>query len=110
MRRRMRRVRCEVLRRTIYRYLRIFGHPRGQHLSGFGNLVRQDIPEATDTEILNVLRRMYWTGRITLSKFVRSGPFFNVLGSLIQGGLFYGYDEWDDSEDFFRGEFIVGLA
>jgi hypothetical protein len=105
-----RRIRRERLRRAIYRYLRIFGQPRGQHLSGFGNLVRQDIPDAADEEILRVLRRMYWTGRVTLSKFARCGPFFYVLGRLIQGGLFYGYDEWDDGEDFFRGEFIVGLA
>ncbi len=110
MRRRMRRQRSEALRRAICRYLRIFGHPRGQHLNGFGNLVRQDIPDATDTEILGVLRRMYWTGRVTLSKFVRCGPFFNIIGILVQSGLFYGYDEWDDGEDFFRGEFIVGLA
>lgn len=105
-----RRVRRERLRRAIYRYLRIFGHPRGQHLSGFGNLVRQDIPDATDEEILHVLQRMYWTGRVTLSKFVRRGPFFRIIGMFVQGGLFYGYDEWDDGEDFFRGEFIVGLA
>ena len=110
MRRRMRRERGEALRRAIYHYLRIFGHPRGQHLNGFGNLIRQDIPDATDSQILRVLVRMYWTGRITLSKFVRCGPFFNILGRLIQGGLFYGYHEWLDSDDFFRGEFIVGLA
>ncbi len=105
----MRRERYESLSRIIQRYLQVFGHPRGQHLNGFGNLVRQNISDATDTEILRVLRRLYRMGRVTLSKFARCGPFFNVLGIPVQGGLFYSYDELSDS-DFFRGEFIVGLA
>src|SRR5260370_29152269 len=109
MRRRSRRVKCEVILLTIYRYLRIFGDPRGHHLSSFGNLVRQDIPDATDTEILSVLRRMYWTGRGTLSKFVRFGPFFNLLGKLLQGALFFASDELEDSEGFFCDQFLCCL-
>jgi len=89
-------------------YLRFYGPGRGQRLTVLGNLVRQDKPDATDEEIQVVLRRLYRTWQITLRKFARCGPFFNVLGRPIQGGLSYGYDECDP-EDFFRGEFIVGL-
>jgi len=105
----MRRERYKSLSQTVRHYLRLYGQGRGQHLTGFGNLVRQNIPDATDEEILRVLRRLHRTWQITLRKFVRCGPFYNVLGRPEQGGLFYSYHELSDS-DFFRGEFIVGLA
>ena len=95
---------------VILKLLRLFGREVGQHLNQFGNLVRQHVPEADDTVIRRVLLQLHWAGRVVLSKFVRCGPFYHVNGLIAQGGKFYVYDEWPESDDFFRGEFRVGLA
>jgi hypothetical protein len=106
----MRRMRRRRLIQIILKYLGIFSHKVGQHLNQFGNLVRQDIPDADDTEIENTLLRLHRAGIIILEKYVPCGPFFNFAGRFFQGGLFYGYHEWPNPDDFFRREFRVGLT
>jgi hypothetical protein len=76
----------------------------------FGNLVRQTIPNVEDSEIQRILHWMHAAGQLSLSKFVRSGPFYGRVGLRVQGGEFFDYVEWRKSETFFQGEFIVGLV
>lgn len=103
-------MRLWLLNRVIVKYLGIFSHVVGQHLNQFGNLVRQDVPDANDTEIEEALLKLHRAGLIILEKFERCGPFFKCAGRFVQGGLFYGYHEWRNQDTFFRGEFRVGLA